>query len=413
VKISEVLFGIAILIEVTSVVRRRGWRASWNLKTEFDRLGVLGLLLALAISAAVTLLFADLSIGIPGVSRSSRVDFVLYLGYGIFALASWIVLRSTRRELFVGVLVQSLWLCALAVVAQILARFFPPMAQPLSNLGFAMDRWGSSFDGVSLLRNGPFLEGQHLGFYAGGLLVLALFSKRYVSATIAAFCALYSMSTTAFLAVAVAVLVTILAKPTRALLIATGGAAAVLALLVAGVRPLRETFLFQLAKLNLFGLGDPTRTVSLGVRSAKTEIGWRMMWDHPLGVGPGRFGIHFHDYVDEYSVFSSYIRDGDGRAIAENVYVQVGSELGVLGFVSLLVLLTALLCVTWARNRATFALIVFVSVGIATQSSWTFLPIWVFLAAGASTALSVSQGLSSRDTVSSPRRAYRLGVEPA
>ncbi|RCK59693.1 hypothetical protein DTO57_05850 [Microbacterium sorbitolivorans] len=411
VKISEVMFGIAILVRGYELLRdRSGLKSPWL--RGIVPMAVLGVVLSLAVSTASAIATSDFSVAIPGVSRSPIVDIGIYVVYGCFAIVVWFLLRGVRFNLLTAVLIQSVWVCGGAVLLQIVSRFTPGLTGFLSNAGFAMDRWGIAVGGVTFLRNGPFLEGQQLGFYAGGLIVLSLFGRKYFSAAVAIACALCSMSTTAFIAVAIALLATVIAKPSRTLLIASGVALIVATLTVVVVAPLRDAFIFQLSKLNLFGLGEPAHTVSLGVRSAKSEIGWRMMWDNPLGVGPGRFGLRFHEYVDEYDVFSDYIREGKGRAIAENVYIQMGAELGVLGLLALGVLIASLLVITWRRGRGIFSLMVFVAVGVATQSSWTFLPIWVFLATAASAADSFGRRERPLGATDSPRRAYRMGLKP-
>lgn len=411
IKISEILFAVAIAAKILEFIRGRHQYSLRRIIRDPTVIAVGLIAITLTASAIVAAVSADLTEAIPGVSRSAYIDLALYVAYGAFALSAWLVLRDINHHLFVNILVLSLWLCGAAVVLQMVARMFTPLSPLLTSMGFAMDRWGANIGGTTFLRNGPFLEGQHLGFYAGGLIVLTLFAGRYISAAVAIACAIYSMSTTAFIAVALTLLITIISKPSKKLLLAAASGIIAAGVLISSVPPLRDAFLFQLSKLNLFGLGDPARTVSLGVRSAKTEIGWRMILDHPIGVAPGRFGVHFHDYVDSYTVFSDYIRNGEGRAIAENVYIQVGSELGVVGVIALIALIGTLLYRTWLRDRATFSMVLFVSIGIVTQSSWTFLPIWVFLGLGASLIIRSESEPDERAgnfPAASPRRAYRL-----
>ena len=375
-KFAEIFMGIAIVGTIRSAFRGRAPRFRWAI----DEVCVSLIALCLVLSTLVALASADFSASIPGVSRRAIVDLALYTAYGVFVVAAWWTLRGVDPRLIRDVFIQSVWLCLVAVGLQAVSRLTGSGRELLESIGFAMDRWGTQIGSFTTLRNGPFLEGQQLGFYAGAMFVIALYSRRYAAASAAFICVAWSLSTTAFVATVVAIVVVTIFRPTRGSLIAGGGVAAVGVLLVALVTPLRDSFLLQLAKLNLFGLGNARASVSLDVRSAKTEIGWRMMWDYPWGVGSGRFGAVFHDYDADYPEIPNYVSEGTGRAIAENVYVQIGSELGLLAFCAFVLFVGWLIARSWRGPRLSIAVSTFVAVGAITQSSWTFIPLWVLLA---------------------------------
>jgi len=159
-----------------------------------------------------------------------------------------------------------------------------------------------------------------------------------------------------------------------------------LSLLVGGlaafIAPVRQFVINQAAKLGLVSQTAEFRFAGLSfdVREEKASIGAQMGIDHlALGVGPGRFGAWFSHYAD-YTVLPAYYRTTDLRPIAENVYVQVFAEMGVLALLGLAGLLVVLLARSVRASPIVTAIGVCVAVGLWTQSSWTFLPIWVFLA---------------------------------
>ncbi|GAA1744198.1 O-antigen ligase family protein [Microbacterium paludicola] len=379
-KLSELLLIASIGTAAVQAVRQRRLRwGSWPA----DRIFVAVLAACLVVATVIALLTANFAQDIRGVHRSVPVDIMLYCGYGLFVLISWEILRHLRFSVLRDVLLQSFWVCAAAVIVQVVGRLLHLRAT-LETLGFDMVPRGLTLLGVTFPRSGPFVEGQHLGFYAGVILVLALYSGRYATSVGALLCVLYSESTTGYGGVAVAILVLALLRPKRMILIALGTAAAIGGLLIALVPQFRAIVFLQLQKVGLMPATSGNPTKSLDVRSAKAEIGWRMMWDNPWGVGPGRYSAHFADYAHEYPQLPRYLFEGDSRAIVENGYMQIGAEMGVLAFAAMLALLLWSVWRVWRSDMGALAAIVFVAVGFATQSSWTFMPVWAALALTAS-----------------------------
>lgn len=338
-------------------------------------------------SFLVGIIVADLAMNVRGLDRSPIIDMTLYAAYGLFVVGYWFLLRGVSSRLLLDVLVQSVWLCLVAVIAQAVLLQIGA-SSVLQTLGFWWWKRGQEVFGFQFGRSGPFLEGQHLGFYAGVLFVVALFAKRWWSLGAACFCLLYSQSTTGLGGAAVAVIAALLLIPRKRLLLMLGGAAVVGAGIVALVPQLRSMFYFQLAKLGWADIGEGVdATRSLDIREMKSTAGWRMMQDHPLvGVGPGRYAAHFDEYTGDFRVPDYYYTE-KVRAIAENGYAQIGAEFGVVALAAFVALLLWLLFRCWSsRDMLGTGLVVFVAIGFATQSSWTFMPIWVALALAASRA---------------------------
>ena len=375
--------------------------AAWLLRWRRNHVTIgLDLLLAgvlavwVLISTGFALGFADLATPLPGGDRPPAIDMVVYCAYALFVLVFWFLLRGSHHLLLRDVLIQSVWLALAAVLTQAAFMQIPGGDGVLRALGFDTRGRGQAILGMLFGRSGPFLEGQHLGFYAGAVFVVALFAKRWLSLAAASLCLLYSQSTTGLLGVAIAVVATLVLLPRKRPLIVLGAVAVVGAAVIAIVPALRSFALFQLAKLGIgtVSVNGVDAGRSLNIRGMKSDIGWKMMWDHPLlGVGPGRYAAHFYDYSDGYDV-PPYYRSENLRVISENGYVHIGSELGLVALLIFAALLGLLLFRSWrARNAVGVAAGVFTAVGFATQSSWTFMPIWATL--GLLAAIAADRGL--------------------
>jgi len=368
-KASEVLVVGAFIARVIALRRH-------PVKLTVDLYLVGAIAVLIAISFASVFIFQDIGTPLPGVERSPVVDLGLYTLYGLFALFTWLIVREVPAVIAVDALLQASWLCFVAVVVQALFWFLK-IPWVLEDFGFFMGQQGWRIFDVALARSGPFLEGQHLGFFAGAMFIVAVLRSRYVTAVVLLVCIVYSRSTTAFAGIVVAFVVVSLLRPTRRVLI-SWAAVVVFSILALFVVPgVRSYFALQLAK---FGVGDTGReTRSLEVRSEKTEVGFRMMLDHfPFGVGPGRFSAYYFDYTDGVERASD-ARESSGRPLVENGYLHIGSELGLFALVVTIVLLAWWLYRLGRGRPWATAMAVFVYVGIATQSSWTFGPIWLFL----------------------------------
>ena len=373
-KISEVLIaGAAITRLFTLVAQRRWWRRG------FDIYAVGAIALVVVVSTSYTLLRRDMTADVDGIDRALWIDAAMYGAYAIVIIVAWMLLRDTNRTLLLEALLAGVWLCVLAVAAQ---AAFLMLSRPdvLEAVGFDMRRRGQEVFGLQLARSGPFLEGQHLGFYAGAMSVLALTSRRWVTAAAALICVLYSQSTTGVLGLAAAAVVFVMVRPTRRTLIASGIVVVLGAIATFAVPQLRTAAMFQLSKLGLVPSAEGINaTQSIDVRGIKSEIGWRMLLDNPvIGAGPGRYGYEFPKYSHDYDL-PEYYFTADIRAIAENGYAQLGAELGAVALLAFVALVLWLFVVFARRRSPLVAAVAFVAVAFATQSSWTFIPIWLVL----------------------------------
>lgn len=380
-KLSEILIaGAAVARLWILVIRHRVPK----LGIDVYLVGVIAITVIL--STVLTLASRELDDRVSGIDRPLWLDASMYGAYGVVICVAWLLLRETDVTLLRDALIQSIWLCLAAVIAQ---AVFLTIAQPqmLEALGFDMRRRGQPLLGVQLARSGPFLEGQHLGFYAGVIAVLALASRRWWSGAAALVCVLYSQSTTGVLGLAASALVYVILRPNRRTLFVAAGVVAAGGIAIGVIPQLRHAAVFQMSKLGLLPSSPGVNaTQSIDVRGIKSEIGWRMMIDNPIiGVGPGRYSYEFPKYSHQYHL-PEYYYTADIRAIAENGYMQLGAEYGILALAAFFALLCWLFIVFTRQRSLLAAVVAFVAVGFATQSSWTFIPIWTaigFLCAAA------------------------------
>lgn len=365
-KISEIL---AVLGIGTYVLGRR----SKPRRMDVAAGAALFLAVATVLSAIVNLTPTESGLRAVGYERGFQTDLLLYSGYAFLALSFWAVLRRVERHKIVRATVLSIWLCGVAVLLQ--------WASSITGNTFIIGLLGFrtlGVDGtVETLRSGPFLEGQHLGFFAGAAILVALYNRSYPAAVVAALCILFSQSTTAYAGIAAGVALIVVLKFSKVVVpLIVAALVGVLVLLFSD--SLRNTLGRQLAKIGFteFAPDYQFATTSLNQRGVKTEISFDMSRDNPLfGVGPGRYGAFFDQYVNGRQLPWIYSTD-QTRPIAENAYAHVAAELGYCALIAFCLLI---LCLIW-RNRRTSPVLVmvaiFVALGVATQSSWTFLPIW-------------------------------------
>ncbi|MFE4196487.1 O-antigen ligase family protein [Paenarthrobacter sp. NPDC056912] len=367
-KISEVfgVLGIAFFV--------LGRRAEGR-KPDIASIAVFLLALATVFSALANFTPPSGGLRSVGYERGFETDLLLYSGYALLALTYWSVLRRVDRRKIVRAIVISIWLCGAAVLLQ-WASVLTGSTQLIGAMGF---RTLGVDDTIETLRSGPFLEGQHLGFYAGGAILVALYNRSYPAAVVAALSILYSQSTTAYAGIAVGIAMIVILKFSKVVvpLLATA-LVGVLALLFSD--SLRTTLGRQLAKIGYteFAPDYQYATTSLNLRGVKSQISFDMSSDNPLfGVGPGRYGAYFDQYVSGRQLPWIYSTD-QTRPIAENAYAHIAAELGYFALIAFGLLIVFLLWRNRGKASLMVMLVLFVALGVSTQSSWTFLPIWTF-----------------------------------
>lgn len=316
-----------------------------------------------------------------GFTRSPETDMAFYFVYGMFAILVFWTLLDFPLEMLKKQLHVATWVCGAATLFQ-WAMFSSGRTSVLEALNFASEDRDLALGQLTGLaqRSGPFVEGQHLGFVAGFLLLLALWDGKRATAVVALACSVYSQSTTVLIGAcaAAAMVVAFAPKANRVVRVLVGAVAGAAAL--AGSGALRLLFRLQLAKVGIGSAELLERNVStsMNVRTGKMQIAWTIMTEHPfLGVGPGRFGFFFFDHASS-PPFPNYYWNDANRAIAENAYLHIGSEIGVVAALAFGFLMIYPLVFLAGRRNVAVGLATFVVVGLNTQSSWTFMPIWIF-----------------------------------
>lgn len=359
------------------------------------------LLLALTVVAsAVAALFADLPVRLaPGYALGYTGDLLQYAIYALFVIAvGWAVATRLGPDRTGRAVAISIRLAAGYCLLQYLT-WATGTHGLLGRFGGAV-QLGQSF-GTILPRNGPFLEGNYLGFYAGTALFICARRNDRLGVALAAAVLVYAQSTGAILATAGAFALMLALRP-RPALVGTLLAIVATATLAVAFLPAGQTFATaQLAKMGVIDVpGGQVYDYSRDMRASTAEAGYRMGLEHPLlGVGPGRFGVWNHTITREHGELVAPV-PYPHRPIANNGYAQIIAEHGIFALIAVLGLLVALAWRLRRRSAALVGLAGFTLVGLNTVPAWTMLPVWVcvgYLCATAADAL--SEG--------SPRRTRR------
>jgi hypothetical protein len=366
-KISEIAIGCAFVASIFQP-KRQGPRS-------YGRAFAIVLSGLVLLSTVHSLLFLTPShFDVDIYPRGLVVDVLLYCAYGLFALLGWRLLSNhlgterIGRALMVAVRLASIY-CVIQLAMWLLGLELPALVHGVTQIGTQY--------GTPLTRNGPFLEGNYLGFFAGVAFFVALHRRDRLGIALALACALYSQSTSAAMAIAVGLAVAMLLRPSRGIVVGLAGA---LVLIAVAVYAIPEAQLFVERSLGKLGLGDAVGgnlDSSLRARSALLTAGLAIAAAFPsFGTGPGRFGLWFNDYAD----FSGGYAPPGIRQIVGNAYVHLAAEIGLLAAASFAGLLLCLI----VRNRRIgpypLGLTLFLIVALNAVPAWTVLTIWVAVA---------------------------------
>lgn len=374
-KLSEIFLVLAFLLSLLRLSRIR----SSVLTPEKQ------MLYGLVIITGISTLFA-ISLSTPtgnelGYTRGINVDAALYLGYTVLVVIAWqSIIKISTKRIILAVSVAA-HLAAASCILQF-ALWTSGGESILKSFNFEMV-FGSAY-GTAMPRNGSFMEGNYLGFFGGVALFIMIRSKKYLGILSAIACILYSQSTNAILALIVAVLIGLILKPKMRWHLQVGTVSLGFIAIIGLVPSARDFLSYQISKLGFSGDSVASRTVgniddSMEIRFAKIQTGIDMFLNNPaLGVGPGRFGVRFDEYVITSSFPSEYFYK-TGRHIVENGYIQILSELGIFAFVIFVVFLFRILRQVYRINIVDFVLGVFVVFSLNTAPAWTSLPIWLAL----------------------------------
>jgi len=192
-----------------------------------------------------------------------------------------------------------------------------------------------SVAGLSMIRTGPFEEGNYFGWYLLASAVLASWAvlrwrDRFFRLMLPVILlgVVISASPVALLGVLAVFFTAAMGSRVshRAKGAAVCGALAVMVFLLQ--TGLFRTLVIDKFSLLFFGGVTDVGNVSLVQRLNETYHAWQMFLDHPFGVGMGNFGYFFGGYSDLYTWL---VTDFAGhKRIANNIYVEVLAEHGIV-----------------------------------------------------------------------------------
>lgn len=331
-----------------------------------------------------------------GYDRGFTFDIVQYTGYGLLVIAAgWVMATRLGAVKIAKAVSVAVRLAAIYCVVQ--AVLYLSNSEVLAAVNGAT-QVGRSY-GELLPRNGPFLEGNYLAFFAGSSIFITARRKDKLGIVLASLCMIYSQSTIGIIGVIVAVLALIVLSPSKGVLkVISAGIIAVLLVFI--FVPQSRTFLeVQSAKL---GVSEDSALsyvdASLENRSLSAEVGFKMGLLNPAtGVGSGRYGVNFTDYADPEDVPLGVTR-GDVRPIANNTYAQIAGEIGILGLVLFVLILIKSFRRSMRSGPALIALVIFTAICLTATPAWTVLPIWVVVAYLIAERKSVANEVSNAST---------------
>lgn len=330
------------------------------------------------ISTAWALISTPASATDDAYPRGLAVDLVMYTAYAGLALSAFLTLvKSLTRPQMTSAIGLSVRLAAVYAITQVIFWLINSPALLLIN----GELQTGGLYGPRIPRNGSFLEGNYLGFYAVAAAFVCLRGRDWAGAVLAGILVWYSASTTSILAAIGAMVLVVVCRPTKRKLAVTGIVIAVATIVALIVPAVNRFVVAQLTKLglveNTFG---PSYTYSLRDRTVNAETGFSMAVGNPLlGVGQGRYAHHYWDYIDLTGLPGHY-GNHYKRPIANNAYSQIAAETGFIAL-AILVLILALLFIRARRESdAVLGLVAVVAVGLVAFPAWTNLVPWVMIA---------------------------------
>lgn len=142
----------------------------------------------------------------------------------------------------------------------------------------------------------------------------------------------FTFSRGAFIGLVIVLAVMFLRKPPKLM-----SALVILAILVGALRFLPSDYTARLSTLSdaIPGLGNPLNEISIRGRLSENTVAWMMFMDHPiLGVGLDNYPSLYLDYSRQLGI--------DPRLIQRephNLYLEIASQLGLLGLTVFAILL--------------------------------------------------------------------------
>lgn len=268
---------------------------------------------------------------------------ILYIGLALFGflLVAWQSYRDEEaviRAWLLGACIASAyaWYLVLSSLAGVEPFLLPGITEPQR----------IAFGDLVLMRAGPFAEGNYFGLYLVLSTAVALYAGRRSLALVLSATALTTFSTVNVLGLVI-LWTLVLVKPAhRSVAISRRvlyGAAAVVLIAAVGAALVSTGYLQNVVLGKLSGQDVGSRLERLN----QALTGLQIFLAHPIaGVGLSQYGYYYDRY--QFVSVSLPIDPVLAKHIANNVYIELLAELGVIG----LLLFVAFLIQIWRQTRA-------------------------------------------------------------
>ncbi len=126
--------------------------------------------------------------------------------------------------------------------------------------------------------------------------------------------------------------------------------------------------------------GDNQSTISKKERTESSFTAFKIGLDNPIiGVGPSNYSLHFDEYYNDYSLKG--LGKLNSKAIPNNVYMEIFSELGLLGMFVFLSLMIYLFYLSLKIEFFSFGLgFLLILINLLAFPTYNMLYLWVFFA---------------------------------
>ncbi len=301
------------------------------------------------------------------------LDGITKLLYLLFAILSYVVIHEYAKQN--PILLTNAWMIGAVISASYL--FYTAVMtylgyHPIRLPGIERQQleW---FWGHHVARSGTFLEGNFGGLFFLLSMIIALYRKKFLLAVFFFFSVLLTRSTVTILATVIVFFILFVKGEKKVRLFSL----VLLLFIVSLISYLPYIHYIINDKLNIHHTGS-----SLQARLNTGIAAYYMFLAHPIwGVGISHYGYYFKSYLEWPNIYALLNKPGNAKPIVNNIYLEILSENGIIGFI----FFTYMLFQAYNNLKATNNLLFYVA-GLAILivfnafPTYTICYLWAFIA---------------------------------